>query len=255
MDEFIKNITKKAGRAVLKKFGKAGVKYTKEDISDVVTEADLISNKIIIDAIKRKYPRHGIISEETGVFQPDSKYTWLIDPVDGTRNFATRTPLFGIMVALAKNKKIELASIFNPATDEFYFAKRGRGSFRNGKRIHCSKAISLKHSFGCSTADWNKQGITLIGTILKTAQKNPLWINCFGSIAVNSYYVADGRRDWCATGGNIWDFGAPSLILAEAGCTVTNLKGQPWQFSDTMLIAANPALHPKVLAMMQGIIT
>jgi myo-inositol-1(or 4)-monophosphatase len=148
MDTFIKQLAKTGGEIVGKKFGKIGVKYTKKDAKDVVTEADLAANKVITNAIKKKYPNHSIISEETGEEMTGSDYCWIIDPLDGTLNFATNVPLFGTMIGLAYKGEMILSAIYFPCTKEMLFAKRGKGAFLNGKRVHCSAQKKWNQSYG-----------------------------------------------------------------------------------------------------------
>ncbi len=248
METFIKQITQKAGDAILKKFGKIGVKYTKENATDVVTEADLISNKIIIDAIKKKYPTHGIISEETGEYQRDAEYCWIIDPLDGTRNFSTKTPMFGVMIGLARNGEMELATIYNPCTNELLFAKKGKGAFLSGKKIHCSEHKTWKDSWGLATVSISEKNLPHMQKLLNYSKKEKFWMNALGSSAISTIYQADGRRDWrISADGGVWDYASPALILKEAGCVVTNLKGEPWTIQDQGFLVANKYLHPTLL--------
>ena len=102
MEKFLKQIIRVAGKEILNKWGKVGVKYTKKDATDVVTEADLVANKIILAAIGKKFPTHGIISEEMPEQRHGAEYTWVIDPLDGTRNFSRGASLFGVMIAVAR---------------------------------------------------------------------------------------------------------------------------------------------------------
>ena len=253
MEEFVKKITKEAGAAILKKFGKAGVKYTKKDASDVVTEADLKANDIITKAIKKKYPSHAIISEETGEYQSGAEYCWIIDPLDGTRNFLTRTPMFAVMIGLARNGKIELATIYNPCTDELFFAKKGKGVFLNEKRVYCSQQKTWKNSWGIVSVNMSGKNPINLLKLLKYSKKEKFWISAFGSAGVSVMYQADGRRDWRASrGGGLWDYAAASLILMEAGCKVTNFKGEPWSIKDREILSANKYLHAKLLKIMNS---
>lgn len=248
MEDFVKEITKKAGRAVMKEYGSLKVKYTKTNPGDVVTEADLLSTKIIISAIKEKYPDHGIISEEKSDHQNTAEYVWIVDPLDGSRNFSTRTPLFGVMVALAKNNVIELSAIYDPIQDEFFFAKKNHGAYRNGEKIACSETRELEHSFGCASGFLKGQKLTFMENLIQYAKKKLISYSAFISAAVNTIYVADGRRDWYfSAGGGVWDYAASSLLLSEAGCIVTNDKGKPWTLKDDTFVAANEYLHPKLL--------
>ncbi len=253
MEEFIKIIIKEAGAIALAKFGKARVEYSKSDAADLVTETDLEINKFLVEKIKSKYPDHGIISEEADEHQKNAEYVWIIDPIDGTRNFATRTPLFGVMIGFAKNKEMRMAAVYDPIQDELFFAEKGKGTFRNGERVHCSDKKEWAYSFGCGPADLHsKIKINFMRQMLDIAEKEPIWISSFGSISITAIYLADGRRDWfCGTRGRLWDYAPVSIILTEAGCTVTNMKGKPWTFEDEQLIAANPHLHPRLLEIAQ----
>jgi myo-inositol-1(or 4)-monophosphatase len=253
MEKFIKQITKKAGTAILKKFGKVSVKYTKENAADVVTEADLAANNIITKAIKKKYPSHAIISEETGEHQNGAEYCWIIDPLDGTRNFLTRTPMFAVMIGLAHNGKMELATIYNPCTDELFFAKKGRGTFLNGKKVRCSQQKTWKNSWGLTSVNVSGKNAANLNKLLKYSAKEEFWMSALGSAGVSVMYQADGRRDWRASqGGGLWDYAAASLILTEAGCKVTNFKGEPWSLKDREILSANKYLHSKLLKIMNS---
>jgi myo-inositol-1(or 4)-monophosphatase len=248
MKTFIKQITKEAGAAILKKFGKIGVKYTKADATDVVTEADLAANKIITDAIKKKYPTHAIISEETGEHQNGAEYCWIIDPLDGTRNFSTKTPMFAVMIGLARNGKIELATIYNPCTNELFFAKKGKGTFLNGKKVHCSEHRSWVNGWGFVSSNLSEKNMVHLKKLLKYSEIEKFWISAFGSSGISTIYQASGRRDWgISKSGGLWDYASPSLILSEAGCKVTNFKGEPWSIKDREILVANKYLHPKLL--------
>lgn len=249
MEQFIQQITKKAGLAIKEEYGEIGVKYAKDTIADVVTEADLISTKIITEAIRKNYPDHGIISEETDNHQEDADYLWIIDPLDGTRNFASRNPMFGVMVALAHKKDLQMAALFAPIQDEFFFAQKGKGAFRNGQQIHSSQTKEWKHSYGCcATYMRGDDKIRAISKLVNYALKETFWMNQLGSVCSSVLLVADGRRDWYfSAGAFIWDYAAPALLLKEAGCKVTNLSGDEWQIDDRELIAANKFLHPKLL--------
>lgn len=249
MEKFIQKITKEAGKAIMEEYGKLGHEYTKENIADVVTETDLLSSKIIIGAIKEKYPDHGIISEEEDDHNIEAEYTWIIDPLDGSRNFSTRTPLFGVMVALAKKNEIQLAAIYDPIQDELFFAQKNKGAFRNGEKIHCSENRHWKHSYGATGASlMNLTRIEKMERLVHYARQEIFWINSLGSVGSSVMLLADGRRDWYFSGGSTaWDYAAAALLLSEAGCIVTDLEGKPWKIGSLGLVAANKYLHPKLL--------
>ena len=247
MDAFIKQITKEAGLITLKLFGKTGVAYTKSHVNDVVTKADLLANKHIVNAIKKTYPTHSIISEETGQEIVESEYCWVIDPLDGTLNFATRVPLFGTMVALLKNNEVVLSAIYFPCTDELLFAKKGKGTFLNGKRVTCSQKTDVQSSYGLLSVKAHRIADITSG-LASIDSKRTIHASAIGSAAVDALYLATGRRDWkYIRKSALWDIAAPALILKESGCIVTNTDGKPWKTSDADLFVANKYMHKKLL--------
>ncbi len=255
METFIQSIAKKAGAAVLKRFGKDGVHYTKSHHrGDAVTKADLLSDKIITSAIKNKYPDHGIISEESGILNPNAEYTWIIDPIDGTFNFATGVPLFGVMVALAHRKRVILSVIYIPTARELFFAKEGKGAFLNGKRIHCSRVRDWSSSAGIGPTWLRPRSVKFLTKLLKVSKNKNMMFCGLGSIAIDAAYIAAGRRDWFAgMNGGIHDFAPPSLLMREAGCKVTNTRGKEWTLDDREIVAANPTLHKQLLKLTKNV--
>ncbi len=252
MEAFLKKTIIEAGKIIEKKFGKVGVKYTKHDATDVVTEADLASNAYIVKAIKKKFSAHGIISEETGKENVAAENVWIIDPLDGTRNFATHVPLFAVSIAFAIKGEVQLAGAYDPIHKEFFIAKKDQGASCNGIAIHCSKATELNDTWGCGTAILRPEENSALESMLRAADTTSFWLSNLGSLVLNGALVASGRRDWMVSrGAFVWDYAAVSLILKEAGCTVTNLSGRPWQLSDREMIAANPWLHPVIVKMIQ----
>jgi myo-inositol-1(or 4)-monophosphatase len=249
MEKFVRKISIDAGTAILKKFGKVTVLYSKKDITDIVTEADLASNKIIVRAIRTKYPDHSIISEESDKYTGNSKFCWIIDPLDGTRNFATGVPIFAVMIGLSYDGEMILGAIYNPNTKEFLFAEKGKGAYLNGIKTHCSNQKSWSESYGIMNARCSRNSFFLPKISIYN-KKSLLGVNAFGSAAVDAMYVASGRRDWKATRDTdhgIWDLAIPAIILKESGCVVTNFKGKPWSLKDKEIVYANKYLHPKFL--------
>src|SRR3989344_2221863 len=254
-DTFIRHVAKEAGKAVLKRFGKDGVHYMKSDhVWDVVTKADLLSENIIIAALKKKYPGHGIVSEERGVLNEGAEYVWIIDPIDGTLNFSLCVPLFGIMICLVHRGDVILSVINLPATGELFFAKAEKGAYLNGKRVHCSRMKSFDNSFGCGSATMGGRTAKFVKQVLRSGEKERIQLGSFGSMSSNACYVACGRRDWMVPlTGKVWDFAPAFLILKEAGCKVTDTNGNPWKFGTLEMVAANPTLHKKLLKLTKNI--
>lgn len=255
MERFIQEITKKAGAAVMKRFGKEGVHYAKSDrVWDVVTKSDLLSEKIIVSAIREKYPEHSIISEERGSVNEGSEYVWVTDPIDGTLNYSRGVPAFGVMVCLVHKGEVVLSSIYLPATREFFFAKKGKGAYRNGKRIRCSKAKKLSTSVGTGSASVSTRSARFMKNFIKMGKRGNAEFAGFASMANNACYTAAGKRDWIVSvNGSIWDFAPAYLMLKEAGCKVTDTKGRPWKFGMLEFVAANPALHTQLLKLTKSV--
>ncbi|OGL87541.1 hypothetical protein A3I42_02765 [Candidatus Uhrbacteria bacterium RIFCSPLOWO2_02_FULL_49_11] len=253
MRQFLAQITKEAGDAALKKFKMAGLKYgTKRNSADIVTEADELANEMLLARIHAKFPRHGIISEETGEYESGREYVWIIDPLDGTRNFLTHTPLWGTMVALSRKGRVITAAIYDPCHHELVLAEKGKGAYRDGAKIRCSSTDDLAYSYGAISAMIKKERLAFTIGLMRHTGGEEVWISGFGSIAVSASSVAAGRRDWfVSSGAYVWDYAAPALILSEAGCKVTNTKGRTWQMNDRALIAANPLLHRKLIRLMK----
>jgi myo-inositol-1(or 4)-monophosphatase len=252
MERFLKRIVVAAGKSTLKLFKKTGIKYTKSNPTDVVTEADLMSHRIISASIKKNFPDHGIISEEDKEYKTDSKYVWIIDPIDGTLNFSRGTQLYGVFIALVKDKEPLMGASYMPCTDELYFARKGKGASRNGKRVHCSNVSNFTISYGVTGSVWTKRRKRLNDSIIKMIDKERVWISSIGSFAVSTGYVADGQRDWMISkGGGVWDYAASVIILREAGCKVTNYEGEDWTLDDREMLAANPKLHKEMLKLVK----
>jgi len=254
-EKFIQKIAKEAGDAVLKRFGKDRALYLKSrNRMSIVTKADLIAEKIIISEIKKRYPDHGIIAEESGRWHEDAEYVWIIDPIDGTLNFATGIPLFGTMVALAHKGQVILSAIYLPTTSELFFAKKGKGAYLNGKRIRCSAHREWATSTGVGPIGLRERATKLVGKLLVEAQGKRIVYAAYGSMAIDAAYIASGRRDWyVVVSGQIHDYAPIVLLMQEAGCKVTNLRGEKWTLKDTEAVAANPTLHKELLKLTKNI--
>lgn len=253
MDKFVKRISYKAGEIALKYFNHVMVVRAKASKHDVVTEADLAVEKMIIHEIKKNFPDHGIISEEMGEYQlKDSDYVWYIDPIDGTLNFSRNVPIFCAMIGLAYKQKVILGSIYHPTQDRLYFAKKSHGAYLNDKRIHCSKKRTWEHSYGTSGAIYSSpERVSLFEKLVQRAKKEHFVMSGLGSSGVSISYVADGSYDWMMSGigstSGVWDYAAGSVLLREAGCKVGNRAGEPWSLKDKSCISANPYIYQQLV--------
>ncbi len=218
----------------------SSVKY----FSEALLPADLASNAFITESIKREFPNDGIISEETGESNVEAEYIWIIDPLDGTLNFAKGIPAYTVLIARARAGIVELAVIYDPIHDELCFAKKGEGAYLNGTKIKCSVMKSLEDTVGCSSGNLRLKDLARLEKMINASPTGKVSSTSFYGIGTNALYVATGRRDWyMVTGGALWDHAAPSLILEESGCKITTIEGKPWTFADKTMLAANPELH------------
>ena len=251
LEQITKDIILKAGEAIMQHFGSSDVLRTKATEADIVTKADLASQEIVVDAIKERYPEHGIISEESEGYQTDAEYVWYLDPLDGTKNFASGVPLFGINLALAHKGEIIIAAINLPVMKELVYAEKGKGVFLNNKKIECSQKQEWRGTYGLGPVKYSEQYAKLMKAINEVSMETG-WVNSIASPAVCAVWIASGKRDWyIGPSKNSWDYAAPWLIAKEAGCEVSNFAGEEWKPGDKGIILTNKYLYPKLLEMVK----
>jgi myo-inositol-1(or 4)-monophosphatase len=222
----------KAGEALRASFHKTLTITVKENQSSIVTNADLESEKIIIGTIIKTFPGHNIISEEYGHVDNHSDITWVIDPLDGTSNFASGIPWFGVLIAVLKDSKPILAGACLPEQHDFYYAEKGIGSFKNNIRIHTASSTNLKEMLVAFSTDYNEdeayinKGLGLLKKLI-TESRNVRSTNSL----IDMLYVAEGKFGACINMyTKIWDIAAPCLIIQEAGGFMTDLWGNEIHF-------------------------
>lgn len=244
----VKTTIKKAGKRLLreyKEFNRSDIKLKARH--EIVTKADLISEKIIISSIKKNFPEHQILSEESGKTKGGDEFLWIVDPLDGTTNFSIHNPLWSVSIGLAYKNKLIIGAVYSPLQDELFFAERAKGAFLNDKKIHISKMEAGKtiNAFCHGSSESN----------IKKALKyyNYLKINGFdcrqlGSAAIELAYVACGRiESIMIPGANAWDVAAGELLVEEAGGKVTDFTGKKWNLKSRDILASNNKNHNKLL--------
>lgn len=248
---------KSSGKILMENFGKLHKVSIKQNQSNIVTKTDLESEKNIVLIIESKFPGHSIIAEETGFQERESKYLWIVDPIDGTSNFASQIPWFGIIVCLLENFKPMMAGVYLPFYDMLYFAEKGRGSYLNEKRIFVTRETELKNVLFSYSLDFSKDKTKteFEVKIMKELVSNVRNLRATNSV-VDFCYTADGRSGgFINQSTKIWDIAAPALIVQEAGGVVTDINGEPLNFkvnkSDYLrnftIVGSNKTLHSKVL--------
>ena len=187
---------KLAGKVMMDNYDNIGKISFKENIKSILTKVDLLAEKTILNTIKKKYPYHNIISEESPKQDNKSEYTWIIDPIDGTTNYAQQIPCFCVSIGLAKNNEIILGAIYEPIRKELFFAEKGKGAFLNDKKIRVSNKEKIKEAvFGFGLPSNNAIAVE---SICNVANILPLvrGIRNTGSAAINLCNVACGRYDF-----------------------------------------------------------
>jgi myo-inositol-1(or 4)-monophosphatase len=244
---------RKAGNAVMGLLGKLKSISHKGEI-DLVTEADHKAEAIIISAVQKAFPHHGILSEEAGQKRMGSSYRWLIDPLDGTTNFAHGFPFFSVSIALEHKGKLLLGVVFDPLRKEMFVAGRGAGAYLNGRPIHASSVATLKDSllvtgFSYDIKKLKDNNVRHFSDFLFKTQG----VRRIGSASLDMCYVASGRLDgFWEFKLNPWDTAAATLIVRESGGTVSKLDGGNFTPYDRNVVASNGLLHNQILRILTG---
>ena len=226
----------------------------KEGINNLVTEVDHASEKAIINVIKNHFPDHHILSEECGDLIQDSQYKWIIDPIDGTVNFAHRIPICCISIAVEHEGKMILSVIYNPFLEEFFFAERGQGATLNDKKITVSKKekvinACLVTGFPYTYLDEPNGPLQAFERFIKRG----IPVRRLGSAAIDLAWVACGRFDgFYEHKLEAWDSAAGFLLVEEAGGKVTNLQGDPYSPYKPGIIATNGVIHDELVEWVKG---
>jgi myo-inositol-1(or 4)-monophosphatase len=225
------------------------LEVTHKGIINLVTDVDLASEQLIREAIATHYPRHQILAEEGGLAETSSDYRWIVDPLDGTTNFAHGFPIFAVSIALEYRGEMILGVVYDPTRDEMFAAERGAGAALNNRPIRVSTTTELSTSLLCTGFPYD------IRTSRLTNLDN--WANFAlaaqalrrtGAAAIDLCYVACGRFDgfWELTL-SPWDTAAGSLIVAEAGGRLTDVTGAAFSVYKPDVVASNGQIHDQML--------
>jgi myo-inositol-1(or 4)-monophosphatase len=235
-----------AGKILEKYFETEILKEYKEDTT-IVTKADKEAEEIIKKIICESFPEHSILGEETGHTDNHSEFTWHIDPLDGTRNFANCIPFFGVSIALVNNNELIVGVVYNPITNSLFYAEKNKGAFLNDKKILVSKDDG-SHSMVTVDPGKKEEDKQLRRELYKTLPARFRSIRDLGSTAVHLAYVARGALEVnIQLGLQTYDFAAGALLVLEAGGKITNHDGSPWFFPDNKFIASNGVFHEELV--------
>lgn len=248
------NAARKAARGLSRDFGEAqALQVTRKGIADFVSRADLKAEQTIFEALSEARPKYGFVMEERGEIEGvDNSNRWIVDPLDGTTNFLHGLPHFAISIALERDRQPYAGVIYNPATDELFWAEKGEGAFLNDRRLRVSGRRDLTEClFACGLPfagrPGREQALDEAGRVLeKTAG-----VRRFGSAALDLAFVAAGRYDaFWERGLNAWDVAAGACLVREAGGMVTEIGGGPKFIFGESILAANAEIHDAAMGLL-----
>jgi myo-inositol-1(or 4)-monophosphatase len=254
---FLFRVTAEAGDVLLSYFNKdfrIDLKDTREEGTDIVTDADRASEEIILSAIRKEFPDHDILTEETRTEIRGSSWLWVVDPLDGTVNFAHGYPVFSVSIALLENGRIVAGIVHDPLKKETFYAIRDGGAFLTGDSIKVSGAKRLRESILATGFPYDKayhpdNNIAEFSRVLPHVQG----LRRGGSAALDLAYVSCGRLDgFWELKLKPWDMAAGMLLIEEAGGRVTDRAGKPTDIHAYCVVASNGLIHDVLLGLLEG---
>ena len=244
MKELICRTAKEAGKILIEHFHHIKRIEIKKD-AGIVTEVDLLSEEFIKKCLLEGLPGSALLSEECGEIPTSSDYKWIVDPLDGTSNYAHGFPWFCVTIGLEKKGEIIAGSIYNPVLDELFYAEKGKGATLNGKKINVSVTNRIEKSL-IATGFFYQTGEELKESVkrFEKVQQVALGVRRAGSAALDLAYTACGRFDsFWEKGLRPWDKAAGELIVKEAGGIITDFKGGKFSLYSDETLATNGRLH------------
>jgi myo-inositol-1(or 4)-monophosphatase len=251
---FAIQVARDAGNLLVQRLGAARIS-NKGDI-DLVTEADIAAEELIIDRIRSHYPLHGILAEESGeaVQQGTSRseWKWVIDPLDGTTNYAHGYPCFCVSIAVEHAGTLEIGVVYDPMRDEMFAAERGQGATLNERRIRVSSVEELNSAMMCTGFPYDVRMRPDFARDFTNFTLHAQAVRRDGSAALDLAYIACGRFDgFWEDGLNPWDVAAGAILVSEAGGRVTNYENEPLDIYTKKVVASNGLVHEAMLNLLR----
>jgi myo-inositol-1(or 4)-monophosphatase len=258
LDE-IAAVAKKAALAA-REVQLAGLKHgteirTKSSPQDLVTAADIESERLIAQTVAEAFPDHNLLGEEGGNQGRSSDWLWVVDPIDGTTNYARHIPYFSTSIAVYHRGEPVVGLVANPVVDETFFAVKGQGAFLNDTPIRTSTATSFEQAVLITGFYYDRgRNIELTLDAIRNFYRHGIMgLRRLGSAALDLCYVAAGRADgFFEIGLNAWDFAGGAFIAQQAGAVVSDSFGRALSLKKSYVIAGSPALHPQMLVELEA---
>jgi myo-inositol-1(or 4)-monophosphatase len=251
MLNFAVQTAREAGRVLAEKFGRALQVSHKGEI-DLVTEADLAAERLIVERIRSYHPRHSILAEEAGEVEniagADPSFKWIVDPLDGTTNYAHGYPFFCVSIALEHEGRVVVGVVYDPLRDELFAAEQGAGVTLNGRRVRVSEVAELNRALVCTGFPYDVRGRERFARHFSAFILRAQSVRRDGAAALDLAYVACGRFEaFYEDGLRPWDVAAGKLLVEEAGGRVTRYDDTPLDIYRSPLAASNGLVHEEVL--------
>ncbi len=245
-------LVRDAGALIMSRF-RAPLKVEQKGRGNVVTEVDLAVEELMLARLRREFPGWGILTEESTRIETAGEYLWIVDPLDGSKNFSQGLPIFAVNLALAKAGEVILGLTYDPNRDELFLAERGRGAFLNGQPIHVADRRSVSEGLLGFEMGYDNDKARLLLEFLHDLWPGVQSLRNIGSAALQLAFVAAGRTDaFIHHLLSPWDFAPGLLLVREAGGVVTERDGTPVSLQTRGLVAANPAVHADLLRLAAG---
>ena len=247
---------RKAGRHLIRDFGELeNLQVSMKGPADFVSSADKRTEKILIEELSKARPGYGFLGEEGGIVAgADKTHRFIIDPIDGTTNFLHGIPQFAISIALEREGQLVSGVVFNPVTDEMFYAEKNSGAFLNEKRLRVAARKNLKDSvIALGLPFLGKEGHARALAELALVMGQTAGVRRCGAASLDLAYVAAGRFDgFWERGLSPWDVAAGILLVREAGGVITDMNGGAEMLTGGTLLTANEHLHPQLLKLLKS---
>jgi len=252
MIDFIESLAKQAGDVLLSHFQEdQQLLKLRSSVKEAVTRYDKMVDELIIQEIRRQYPDHSLLTEESGLLEGNPDWLWIVDSLDGTANFADSNHLFSVCLAVMHKGELALGAIYAPAINELYLAEKGNGAYLNQRRIHVSETSHLGQSylFYCEGGERDR---TRTGALFSRVYPEVTDLRKLGSAGLETAWVAAAKGEaYFTTKIEPWDVAPGVLLVEEAGGKVTDFNGKPWQPETSDLVFSNGRVHTAIISLLQ----
>jgi myo-inositol-1(or 4)-monophosphatase len=256
VDAFLRELLLQAGRRLKKQFGKVkSIHYKAGAATNLVTNVDEEVETFIKRRIRENFPEDGILAEESAIEAEERPRKWIIDPLDGTTNYAHGLSIFSVSIGVEESGQVTTGGVYDPIHNELFFARKGKGATLNGKRIRVSTERKLNHSlittgFPYDIQEHPERSLPYFQAVITRAQG----LRRLGSAALDLCYVAMARFDgFFEVRLQPWDTAAGVLILKEAGGKVTDFEGKPFSIYGRQMVATNGLIQNELVKILKNV--